>query len=406
MTLESVRRLGPMPLIPALRSYDWGSRHAIADLFGWVATDEPMAELWFGAHPEGSARLTGDRRPSTLAELIEADPHEMLGPAVAEDFGPRLPFLLKILAADTPLSLQVHPSAAQARAGFADETARGVPRSAPERNYRDDNHKPELLCAITEFWALSGFRRVVDTVRFLRELGIAEMAPLRMLLAPIADVQSTVEAMLTASTAQNQALVDGVVCGAHALITRDSEWVDEATWVLSIAAAFPGDVGIVLACLLNLVHLRPGEFIFVPAGQVHGYLSGTGVEIMASSDNVLRCGLTGKHVDRAEVIRIADFSDGPSVAQQPVRRPTGELVFDAAVRDFALSRLTMSGGPDFNLICPGAQIVLGVAGQLTLHAVQHETPLYPGTAVFVPAGVDVWLRGTGDAFRAMTNPMR
>jgi mannose-6-phosphate isomerase len=405
MTHESVRRLGPMPLIPALRSYDWGSRHAIADLFGWVATDDPMAELWFGAHPEGSARLTGDRR-SSLAELIDADPDEMLGPAVAEDFGPRLPFLLKILAADKPLSLQVHPSAAQARAGFADETARGVPRSAPERNYRDDNHKPELLCALTEFWALSGFRRVADTVRFLRELGIAELAPLRMLLHPSADMHSTVEALLTASTAQSVALVDAVLCGARALATRDSEWVDEATWVLSIAAAFPADVGIVLACLLNLVHLRPGQFIFVPAGQVHGYLSGTGVEIMASSDNVLRCGLTGKHVDRPEVMRIADFSDGPIAAREPVRRSTGELAFDAPVRDFALSRLTMPGGPDVNLVCAGAQIVLGVAGQLTLHAVQHETPLYPGTAVFIPAGVDVWLSGTGDAFRAMTNPLR
>ncbi len=401
--LDSTQRLGIMPLIPSLRSYDWGSRHAIADLFGWVSTDEPMAELWFGAHPEGSSRVTGDRHRSTLAELIEADPSAMLAPSEVEEFGPRLPFLLKVLAAEKPLSLQVHPSAAQARAGFADETARGVSPAAPERNYRDENHKPELLCALTEFWALSGFRRVDDTVRLLRELGVVELAPLPTLLHPTGGVRATVEALLTASTSDADALVDAVVRGAHELLARDSEWVDEAAWALRIATAFPGDIGIVLALLLNLVQLQPGQFIFVPAGQIHAYLSGTGIEIMASSDNVLRCGLTSKHVDRAEVMRIADFSDGPSVARDPVRRPTGELGFSAPVRDFALSRLTMEPGQELNVATVGAQIVLCVAGQLSVQAEQHETRLYPGTAVFVPAGVDVWLRGTGDAFRATSN---
>ena len=399
--LESTQRLGIMPLIPALRSYAWGSRHAMADLFGWVSTDEPMAELWFGAHPEGSSRVAGDRHRSTLAELIEADPSAMLSASEVEEFGPRLPFLLKVLAAEKPLSLQVHPSAAQARAGFADETARGVPPSAPERNYRDDNHKPELLCALTEFWALSGFRGVGDTVRLLRELGVVDLDPLRTLLN--GDLRSTVEALLTASAADTAVLVDAVVRGAQELLARDSEWVDEATWTLTIAAAFPGDIGIVLALLLNLVHLQPGQFVFVPAGQVHAYLCGTGVEIMASSDNVLRCGLTSKHVDRPEVMRIADFSDGPSVARDPVRRPTGELGYDAPVRDFALSRLTMEPGQELNAASPGAQIVLCTAGQLTVHAAQHETRLYPGTAAFVPAGVDVWLHGAGDAFRATSN---
>lgn len=406
MTLESTQRLGIMPLVPSLRSYDWGSRHAIADLFGWVPTDEPMAELWFGAHPEGSARVIGDRQRSTLADLIAADPSALLGPAEVAKFGPRLPFLLKVLAAEKPLSLQVHPSPAQARAGFADEVARGVPPSAPERNYRDDSHKPELLCALTEFWALNGFRSVVDTVRLLRDLGVLELAPLRILLHPTGDVRATVDALLKAPDDDIQALVDAVVRGARALVAGDGEWVEEAAWVLNIADRFPGDAGIVLALLLNLVHLQPGQYLFVPAGQVHGYLSGTGIEIMASSDNVLRCGLTSKHVDRPEVMRLADFSDGPSPALDPVRRPTGELGFNAPVRDFALSRLTMEAGQEFSVTCAGAQIVLCIAGQLSMQAAHHETPLYPGTAVFVPAGVDVRLHGTGDVFRATTNSAR
>ncbi|HEY3633015.1 MAG TPA: mannose-6-phosphate isomerase, class I, partial [Jatrophihabitantaceae bacterium] len=281
-----------------IRPYAWGSRTDIPELLGVEPTDRPAAELWYGAHPDDPARV-GE---TTLDQLIAADPVGMLGERVVAEFGPRLPFLLKVLAAETALSIQVHPNRAQALAGFAAEDAAGVPRDAPNRNYRDDNHKPELLCALTEFDALCGFRPVARTLELFDALDVAELARYRSALAGPDGLRAAFTALLTAEDPP----VDAVVAALPRL--AGSEWADLGAALTRVAGDFPGDIGITVALLLNYVRLAPGEAIFLAAGNVHAYLHGVGVEILANSDNVLRCGLTGKHIDVPELLKITDFT--------------------------------------------------------------------------------------------------
>ena len=391
-----------VPILPTVQHYDWGSYRAIPELLGHRESTEPVAELWFGTHPSG-ASLVADASTTSLADLIAADPVDTLGSATLQRFGPHLPFLLKILAAEKPLSLQVHPSVSQARAGFADELSRCIPAGAPTRNYRDDNHKPELLCALTEFWALAGFRPVKGSVALLRDFGLLDCALFRGLNHPARDLRGAVEAILAGDRETVRAATATAWSAAHRIVSARSAWYNEARWFLRMAETAPDDPGLLIALLLNLVRLEPGQFIFVPAGQVHAYLYGTGVEIMASSDNVLRCGLTTKHVDSAELVRIADFSNSPVFIQNPVRSATGELVFNAPIEDFALSRFDVTLGQTIALNGVGPQIILCVNGTVTLSADGSRTQVSSGHATFVPAGQAVSMTGSGTAFRATTN---
>ena len=393
------------PIVPTIQHYDWGSHRSIPELLGHAESPRPVAELWFGAHPSGPSLVAGEASNTTLAELIAADPIDALGSASVQRFGPRLPFLLKLLAAEKPLSLQVHPSLSQARAGFADELARCVPAQAPNRNYRDDNHKPELLCALTDFWALTGFRPVEVSVVLLRAFGLVDAVPFRSLIHPSRDLRGTVEGILTGDRDAVRAAIATAWAGAHRIVSARSPWYNEARWFLRMAEMKPEDPGLLIALLLNLVRLEPGQFIFVPAGQVHAYLHGTGVEIMASSDNVLRCGLTAKRVDSAELIRVADFSETAGSVQNPVRSSGGELVFNAPIEDFALSRFEVVLGRTESLDRSGPRIILCVDGTVTLSSPGTRTTLSGGNAAFVPAGrpVSVSVSGSGTAFLATTN---
>jgi len=382
-----------------IRPYAWGSRTAIPALLGRAPSDEPAAELWFGAHPDDPSRV----QDTTLDKLIEADPERMLGAATVAAFGPRLPFLLKVLAAETALSIQVHPNLAQAQAGYAAEDARGVPRDSPQRNYRDPNHKPELLCALTEFDALCGFRPVRQTLRLLAALDVAELAPYRELLAA-----GGLRAAFTALVELDEpgTLVAAVVAGLPRL--AGTEWADLGAALTRVARDFPGDRGLAVALLLNFVRLAPGEAIFLGAGNVHAYLQGTGVEIMANSDNVLRCGLTGKHIDVAELLRITDFA--PLVDP---RWPDDGLGFghhfQLPVADFALhsanldayrkpghsagSCATGTAGRPYLVLCTSGAVAVDVAGTVV--------ELGPGRAAFVPAREALFtLTGTGETFLA------
>ena len=322
-----------------IRPYAWGSRTAIPELLGVPPRDLPAAELWLGAHPDDPAGVPD--HDTGLDELIAADPAGLLGGDVVASFGPHLPFMLKVLAAETALSIQVHPDLAQARAGFADEDARGVPRSAPQRNYKDANHKPELLCALTEFDALCGFRTVPETLRLLDALDVDALSEYRTMLAGPDGLRATFTALL--EVADPAALVADVVAGARRLDGSGAEWADEVGWVVRLAAQFPGDVGAVLSLLLNLVRLGPGEAIFLAAGNVHAYLYGLGVEILANSDNVLRCGLTPKHVDVAELLRITDFRSLKQPRWPAHEIGAGQRAFEVPVPDFALSVFDLDG---------------------------------------------------------------
>ena len=362
-----------------LRRYEWGSRTAIPTLLGVEPDGRPAAELWFGAHPDDPSNVPV--HGAALDALIAADPTAALGPEVVEEFGPRLPFLLKILAADKALSIQVHPNRQQAEDGFAAEDAGGIERSAPERNYRDTNHKPELLCALTPFDALCGFRPVPATLELLEELDLPALGFVAELLRGHDPLRAAFTALLRHP--DPAPLVEAVarrVAGAE----------DGALHAVRLAAEdFPGDAGVLVALLLNPVRLAPGEAIYLGAGNVHAYLRGTGVEIMANSDNVLRCGLTTKHVDVDELLKITDFTELVDPRWPPVAG-----IFDVPVPDFRLTRLEID--EPTGLHDPGPTIVLCTSGDVTVAGLGLE----PGHAAFVPAAIPTTVAGAGVAFVA------
>jgi mannose-6-phosphate isomerase len=372
-----------------VRPYAWGSPTAIPHLLGVEPTGEPQAEMWMGAHPGAPSRTAR----GTLVEVIEADPERELGARAVARFGPRLPFLLKILAAGAPLSLQVHPNLEQAKEGYADEERRGVPVDAPHRNYKDANHKPELICALTEFDGLCGFRAPVQAAELLDGLGVDSLKPYVDLLHAHPE-DAALREVLTAILSADPEEMAHTVAEATAACTRLGGAYDPYA---DIAHHYPGDPGVIAAMLLNHVRLQPGEALFLGAGIPHAYLSGLGVEIMANSDNVLRCGLTPKHVDVPELLRIVRFEPSDPGVLRPEASPEGEEVYETPIDEFRLSRYVLpEGGATHDLTRDTPQILLCTAG--TVRAGAHE--LRPGRSVFVPAGEQAEISGAGTVFRA------
>ncbi|MEV6205457.1 mannose-6-phosphate isomerase, class I [Streptomyces sp. NPDC051771] len=376
-------------LVNTVRPYAWGSTTAIPELLGTAPTGEPQAEMWMGAHP-GAPSLTS-RGP--LNELIDADPVRELGPATAEKFGPRLPFLLKVLAAGAPLSLQVHPDLEQARAGYAAEEAAGIPVDAPHRTYKDANHKPEMICALTPFEGFCGFRAPAEAADTLAALGVDSLKPYADLLHahPEEDaLREVLTALLTADPAEMSHTV------AEAAAAADRLGGAFAPYAV-LAHHFPGDPGVIAAMLLHHVTLQPGEALYLGAGVPHAYLSGLGVEIMANSDNVLRCGLTPKHVDVPELLRVVRFEPADPGVLRPEASPSGEEVYDTPIDEFRLSRLVRAeGAAPTDLTAATPQILLATAGRPKA----GEITLSPGESIFVPAGEPVELTEAGTVFRA------
>ncbi|WP_329457573.1 mannose-6-phosphate isomerase, class I [Streptomyces sp. NBC_01497] len=382
-----------------VRPYAWGSTTAIPELLGIEPTGEPQAELWMGAHPGDPSRVVrtaedGTSRERALSDVIAADPEAELGAAAVAKFGPRLPFLLKVLAAGSPLSLQVHPDLAQAREGYADEERRGVPIDAPQRNYKDANHKPELICALTPFEGLCGFRAAAEAAATLEALNVDSLKPYVDLLRARPE-EAALREVLTAVLSGDPAEMAATVTEAAAAAERLGG--PHATYA-SIARHFPGDPGVLAAMLLNSVTLRPGEAMFLGAGVPHAYLSGLGVEIMANSDNVLRCGLTPKYIDVPELLRVVRFVPADPGVLRPEPDADGAEVYATPIDEFRLSRhvLTGDGGPR-DLTAPSApQILLCTSGAPRA----NDLDLKPGDSVFVPAGEKTELSGTGTVFRA------
>jgi len=372
-----------------IRPYAWGSTTAIPRLLGTEPTGEPQAEMWMGAHP-GAPSRTGR---GTLVEVIDADPEKELGPDSVARFGPRLPFLLKLLAAGGPLSLQVHPDLTQAKEGYADEERRGVPVTAPHRNYKDANHKPELVCALTEFDGLCGFRDPLRAAELLDGLGVDTLKPYVDLLHAHPEEAALREVLTAILTADREEMARTVTEAAAACDRLGGVYAPYA----DIAHHYPGDPGVIAAMLLNHVRLQPGEALFLGAGVPHAYLDGLGVEIMANSDNVLRCGLTPKHVDVPELLRIVRFEAGDPGVLRPEAGPDGEEVYETPIDEFRLSRYVLpAGGTTRDLTLTTPQILLCTAG--SVRAGEHE--LSPGASVFVPAGEKAEVSGTGTLFRA------
>ncbi|MEU7673413.1 mannose-6-phosphate isomerase, class I [Micromonospora taraxaci] len=380
------------PLYGPIRDYAWGSRSAIALLQGRpVPSEGPEAELWLGAHPGAPASVARSGLRVSLCDLVRDEPGQWLGQRVSERFGSRLPFLLKVLAADAPLSLQAHPDAEQARAGYAAEEG----RPEGERNYSDPHHKPELLVALTPFEALCGFRDPTESAEALAAFGVPELTPVvAALRTGPAGLRTAVRTLLGWPVAERAALLGSVL--ASPADGPDAELVHR------LAKAYPADPGALVALLLHHVRLVPGEGIWMPAGNLHAYLSGCGVEIMAASDNVLRGGLTPKRVDVDELLRVLRFEvlDDPVRAAQPVG--PGVAWWPVPVDDFALHHVRVDAAvPTVTLPLPGPRVVLCGGGSITVDDGAGAVTLASGqAAIGTAAGEPLRISGVGDAYVA------
>lgn len=349
----------------ALRPYPWGSHTLIAQLRGEPSpSPQPQAELWFGAHPAAPATVNGQG----LDDAIAADPAAALGKRVQDAHGDQLPFLVKLLAAAAPLSIQAHPSLEQAKEGFARENAEGIELNSPNRNYKDPNHKPELIVALTEFRALAGFRPVPDTAAFFAELSSPELDRYATLLPTDGegDLRALFTTLISLPHQPRVELIESVKRAAAELVDKRNapEWMVEAAEVyLELNQTYPGDVGVLAALLLNVLTLAPGEAAFLRAGQLHAYLSGLGVEVMANSDNVLRGGLTTKHVDVPELVKVLDFStlENPRAETAPSH---GGVEFQLPVDSFAVRMHALDDGDTLAVDEDGPAIVLCTAGEV------------------------------------------
>jgi mannose-6-phosphate isomerase len=390
-------------LTNVIQPYAWGSTTAIAALRGVPATGKPEAELWLGAHPGGSSRVDNHGEAQTLTELIASDPQHQLGEKVVARLGPELPFLLKVLAASTPLSLQTHPSLAQAKEGFAREEALGIPRDAPNRNYKDANHKPELLCALTPFEALCGFREPRETLALFDELPVPA---LESLIEPLrrqtnADgVREVFQRLMSVPRETHRDLVNAVTTASQQKNTESSRFSRDLFWAAKLAELYPGDPGVIGALMLNCIQLKPLEAVYLSAGNLHAYLEGVGVEIMASSDNVLRGGCTPKYVDPAELLRVLDFRCGPVPVVRAEAGPDGEQIYRTPTESFRLSRLVVAS----NAVSParrGAEILLVTEGEVSLESAGETLALRSGDSAYVNASEPPYrLSGHGTVFRA------
>jgi mannose-6-phosphate isomerase len=387
-----------------IQEYAWGSTRAIPDLLGRKNPEgKTQAELWMGAHPKAPSLVRHNGQWVSLSELIAKNPADVLGRKVARNFNNRLPYLFKVLAAARPLSIQAHPDLHQAREGFQRENSLKIPLDASHRNYRDDNHKPECICALSRFWALSRFRKISRILLYFEKLNSgqleAELAEFKKRPTPNG-LKQFYTSLITLDTDRRKRIVTEALEQARGFQSEDPVF----RWMLKLAEDYPDDIGVLSPILLNLICLEPGQAMFLGSGQLHAYLEGTGIELMANSDNVLRGGLTPKHVDVSELLRILKFEDRDVTLLKPVKSIANELIYPGPAAEFVLSVITLSNGATYQspkdrsveiLICTRGKVTLFDLADLT------ETPLPQGASAIVPACVERYrIEGQGTCYKA------
>jgi mannose-6-phosphate isomerase len=406
--------IGVLRLHGAVQHYAWGGRDFIPGLLGIANSEKrPFAELWMGAHPKGpaTANVAGIEIP--LNRLIAEAPEKILGPTASAHFGGRLPYLFKVLDVAQTLSIQAHPTKNQAEEGFARENAAGIDLQDSRRNYKDDNDKPEVAVALTEFWMLHGFRPLEQIAEMFRTI-----PELHAIMPDFPDKLARTENMVQARRALLQDLYRTVMTTPqdradlllNTLITRlartdTSDKNDPGHWAARASETFCPvdghcDRGIFSIYLLNLVHLRPGQGTFQSAGTLHAYLEGVTVELMANSDNVLRGGLTPKHVDVPGLMRILSFNSGVPVVMNGVHAGSSECVYQTSSDEFELSSINLESGTQYlgNAV-HGPDTIIVLSGSATLAAYGRSTALTRGTIIFAPFGMHYVLHASGE--RAM-----
>ena len=388
----------------SIQDYEWGSKTAIPDLLGRAEpTEKPQAELWMGAHPKAPSSVYCDGVWRSLLEVIAQNPEEVLGRETARRFSNELPFLFKVLAAAKPLSIQAHPNLDQAKEGFLRENENGIPLGAANRNYRDENHKPEIICALTPFWALNGFRQVEEILRLLGEIRVPLLEEALALLRNHSSRQGLkgfFNHLMTMEKDAQVKIVKEVAAYAEKRTERKPVW----TWIARLHKEYPGDMGVLSPAFLNLVRLEPQQGMYLPSGELHSYLAGVGIELMANSDNVLRGGLTAKHIDVQELLNILNFSEAKVNILRPERVASGEAVYLTETAEFALSMVTVSEGVSFiGARKRSVEMMICTKGEATVTDLGkgETTGFTQGASIIVPAAVEQYrIEGEATIYKA------
>lgn len=389
----------------AIQEYDWGSRTALAELLGFESpAPRPQAELWMGAHPSAPSRVVLPSGPVPLDRWIAADPAGVLGTRVAERFENALPFLLKVLAVEHPLSIQAHPDATRAREGFLREEADGIALRDDARSYRDPHPKPELIYALSPFRMLAGFRPPEAIAATLEELGVPAQEP-RLRLPdeglPAERRRAFLSALLEARTRDTAETARSIADAASLRAGDDPLFAG----IARLHEEHPEDLGLLAPAFLELLELAPGQALFMPTGELHCYLEGVGVELMASSDNVLRGGLTPKSVDARELLRVASFDEPRALVVAPHRDEAATETFPAPADEFLLARIGLDTGSATPHSAPDrcVEVLFCAEGEAELAPDDGTDPIALGTgeSCIAPAAAGGYeLRGRGTVFRA------
>jgi len=390
-------------MVNPVQRYEWGSHRFIQELLGTRADiGSPVAELWMGAHPRSSSFIAALDRPLHL--LIAENPEKWVGQASAIDNNPQLPFLFKILAARLPLSIQAHPNLDAARMGFNQENSLGIPIDYPKRLYKDPNHKPELLLALTEFHALCGFR---DHSQILSHImALIDYSQFSYLLDYVRDpsdpsLMNLFKYLISTDKHTASAIIDSYLSGLSK-VAHDPSYIPLYSWSHRLAECYPGDIGILAPMLMNIVTLSPFQALYIPPGVLHSYLEGSGAEIMANSDNVLRCALTPKHIDSDELLKVALIQ--PSIPQiiKAICVNDCETSYSAPVKEFALTVIRLRSTDHHQFSPAGFPLILFcLDGSFTLMDKGSATQLYRGEAVFVQPEVNtIQFKGKGTILHA------
>jgi len=370
-----------------IQDYAWGDKNALNELFGIKNPDnKPQAEIWMGAHPKApSIVVDGDKRVS-LIDFVSENPEAVLGKQVSSDFAGKLPFLYKVLSAGEPLSIQSHPTLEQAKAGFAKDNEAGIELTAFNRNYKDDNHKPELICALTPFKAMNGFREISEIIALFEELNLSSVSG-ALELFKSAPTKEGLKTFYTWMMSLDEESVKTLT--AEAISACESKKGNPAfETLLFLNTFYSNDIGIMCAIMLNVVELEPGEAMYLDAGELHAYIQGTGMEIMANSDNVLRGGLTPKFVDVPELLSTLSFNSGKVTILTPQATATaGESIYPTPVPEFDFSVINVSGDSYESTTDRTVEILFCGEGEGVITAGGVETKLAPGKSYLVPASV-------------------
>ncbi len=385
--------------------YAWGSKNFIPDLMGMAPPfKKPQAEMWMGSHKKAPSKVILNGSTIPLDRLLEKYPADILGKKTSDKFSGELPFLFKVLSASSPLSIQAHPNKTQASLGFEKENSRGIAIDDPERNYRDKNHKPELICALTTMWALKGFRKPEEIINLFGPLNdISERCGIGILQSPPdkTGIKRFLLNLMDMEESDSHTLVEKAV----EIISTGKEKNPAYEWVIKLNQEYPGDIGVLSPLYLNVLKLDPGDAVYLPACELHAYLSGSGLEIMANSDNVLRGGLTKKHIDKTELMDVLSFE--PVMPQIIEKKPceTFETFFPSPAKEFILSVIELGGiGDTYKKDGQrSVEIILCTEGDAEISdtSTGEKKRLQKGTSMLIPAAVAGYsIRGKATIYKA------